>query len=95
MTILIPSLAVAFTAACIWLGIRIINRRERWAKWTLAALAASVAMYPLSSGPWARYWLMKSDSLDGFYEPLLLWASNDETWLASLYNAYLGWWMAL
>jgi hypothetical protein len=28
---------VAFAAIGIWLTVRIVNRRERWAKWTLAA----------------------------------------------------------
>jgi hypothetical protein len=39
MTILIPALAIAFAAVCIWLMVRIINRKERWAKWTLAVTA--------------------------------------------------------
>ena len=29
MTILLPALAVTFCACCVWLGVRIINRRER------------------------------------------------------------------
>src|SRR6476661_7998190 len=37
MTILLPTLAVAFAAFCVWLTVRIVNRRERWAKWTLAS----------------------------------------------------------
>jgi predicted permease len=50
MTILISTLAVAFAAFCVWLTMRIVNRRERWAKWTAAALVPVVA-YPLSFGP--------------------------------------------
>jgi hypothetical protein len=38
VTILLPALAVAFAAFCVWLMVRIINRRERWAKWALAAV---------------------------------------------------------
>lgn len=41
MTIL-PALAVAFAALCIWLTVRIANRRERWAKWTALAVALPV-----------------------------------------------------
>jgi|GEM_PF-5234285 len=51
MTLLLPTLAVAFAALCVWLTVRIVNRRERWAKWTLAALVASMLLYPLSVGP--------------------------------------------
>ena len=36
--ILLPALVVAFAAFCVWLTVRIVNRRERWAKWTLAVV---------------------------------------------------------
>ena len=42
---------VAFTAVYVWLGVRIYNRREKWAKWTAVAVAFAVG-YPLSWGPW-------------------------------------------
>lgn len=38
ISIILPALAIAFAAFCVWLGVRIFNRRERWAKRTLAAL---------------------------------------------------------
>jgi hypothetical protein len=50
MTILLPALAVAFGAFCVWLTVRILNRRERWAKWTAVGLILVVA-YPLGTGP--------------------------------------------
>jgi hypothetical protein len=61
MTILLPALAVAFAAFCVWLGVRIVNRRERWAKWTagLVALTAFV-LYPLSL-PWVTSYLTLRD----------------------------------
>jgi hypothetical protein len=31
MTILLPALAVAFAAFCVWPAVRVVNRRERWA----------------------------------------------------------------
>ncbi len=43
--------AVVFAATCIWLTVRIVNRRERWAKWTAAALALTPVLYVVSSGP--------------------------------------------
>ena len=51
MTILLPILAVAFAAFCIWLTVRIVNRRERWAKWTLAAVIGAPVLYVASFGP--------------------------------------------
>jgi len=55
MSIVLPALAVAFAAFCVWLAVRIINRRERWAKWTLAGLFGVPLLYLLSFGPacWA------------------------------------------
>jgi hypothetical protein len=52
MNVLFPALAVAFSAFCVWLAVRIVNRRERWAKWTgvglivvLTPLCAYVSAY--------------------------------------------------
>ena len=42
---------VTYAAVCIWLGVRLFNRKERWAKWTALALAMIPALYILSSGP--------------------------------------------
>jgi hypothetical protein len=52
MSIVLPAIGVAFAAFCVWLAVRIINRRERWAKWTAVGLVmAIVVVYPLSIGP--------------------------------------------
>lgn len=55
MTALLLSLAVAFAAVCICLTVRIVRRREQWAKWTLGAIVALPVLYVLSMGPSA--WL--------------------------------------
>ena len=52
MTILLPALATAFAAFCVCLGVRIINRRERWAKWTLSVVVGLPVLYVASFGPW-------------------------------------------
>ncbi|HEY3965283.1 MAG TPA: hypothetical protein VGM05_12080 [Planctomycetaceae bacterium] len=60
MTIFLPALAVAFAAFCVWLTVRIVNRRERWAKWTLAATIFSIpVLYVVSFGP-ACWWIAKT-----------------------------------
>jgi hypothetical protein len=51
MNVLIPAFAVAFAAFCVWLTVRIVNRRERWAKWTAVGLVMVFVGYPLSYGP--------------------------------------------
>jgi len=51
ITILFQALAVACAAVCVWLGVRAYNRRERWAKWTLALAAGLPVLYLSSFGP--------------------------------------------
>ena len=76
MTTLLPALGVAFAAFCVWLGVRIVNRRERWAKTLAVVLASSALLYVLSIGP--VYWLAWQDylpewtdgPLDFFYTPI-------------------------
>ncbi len=36
--------AVAFAAFCVWLAVRLVNRRERWTKWTAVAWTAGVLL---------------------------------------------------
>jgi hypothetical protein len=50
MGIVLPTLASAFAAFCVWLGVRIFNRRERWAKWTAVGMVVML-VYPLGFGP--------------------------------------------
>jgi hypothetical protein len=52
--ILLPALAVAFAAFCVWLAVRIVNRRERWAKRIAWGVAGLLLLYPLSLGPACR-----------------------------------------
>jgi len=56
MSILLTTLAVALAAFCIWLTVRIINRKEKWARWTLAGTIVGVpVLYVASFGP-ACWW---------------------------------------
>ncbi|MSR56962.1 MAG: hypothetical protein EXS05_04740 [Planctomycetaceae bacterium] len=51
MTIVLPALAMSAAAFAIWLTVRIINRRERWTKWTAVLVVVAILGYPLSVGP--------------------------------------------
>ena len=69
MTIALPGLGVAFAAFYIWLAVRIVNRREKWAKWTAVGMAAVLVGYPVSFGPVC--WLadqMHHESGDAIYQ---------------------------
>jgi hypothetical protein len=51
MTIVFIVLGAAYAAFAVWLTVRIINRRERWAKRTAVGLVVLSVLYVLSSGP--------------------------------------------
>ena len=55
------ALAAGGAAFCVWLVVRIINRQERWAKWTAATMIALLVAYPLSFGP--AHWYENSRHL--------------------------------
>jgi hypothetical protein len=51
MAIAFAIFGVSYAAFCIWLTVRIANRRERWAKRAAVAAAFVPLLYALSSGP--------------------------------------------
>ena len=95
-TSIIAALAIAFAAFCVWLTVRIVNRRERWAKWMLAASLALAAAYPLSIGP--LQWLDQRSPLPGWadkpieiiYAPLSWTTQRSE-----VANAAIDWYIDL
>lgn len=42
---------ITFAAFCVWLTVRLVNRRERWAKWSLATVIGLPILYFASLGP--------------------------------------------
>jgi hypothetical protein len=40
MAIMLSALGLTFASVCVWLGVRIVNRRERWAIWSAIGLGA-------------------------------------------------------
>src|SRR5436189_311270 len=82
MSIALPALAVVLAAFCVWLTVRIVNRREGWAKWALATMIGMPALYVASFGP--ACWLgdrdMLSDELiDYVFEPLATGCINSRS----------------
>jgi hypothetical protein len=55
----VSAVGATVAAFCLWLTVRIVNRRERWAKRTAIALVVAALAYPLSVGPVFRlsYWI--------------------------------------
>jgi|GEM_PF-3443515 len=55
-TLVLFIFGITSAAFCVWLTVRIINRRERWAKWMLAAIVGMPVLYVASFGP--AVWLV-------------------------------------
>ena len=82
MTFLLPALAVAFAAFCVWLTVRIVNRRERWAKWTLALAVGLPTIYIATFGP--ACWVSSRtgigiEALPWIYRPILALMRIDDS----------------
>ena len=69
--IFVPALAVAFAAFCVWLAVRNINRRERWAKWMLAVVIGVPVLYVASFGP--AFWWLSTEIESGFLVSRFYW----------------------
>ena len=87
MTAFLPALAIAFAALCVWLAVRIVNRRERWAKWTLASAVGLPVMYVASFGP--ACWLVSHDGLPRLgtariYRPLVHISNKEVSAVSSI-----------
>ena len=68
MTILLVTVSFSFVAFCIWLSVRIVNRREWWAKRLAAVLLVSPVLYVVSFGP--ACWLLRGNRENA---PRLYW----------------------
>ncbi len=74
MMMVFSTLSVAFAAFVVWLAVRIINRRERWAKRTaMAVMAAAPVLYVLSFGPVC--WMMTPQDVSAWNPKTRLYSS--------------------
>lgn len=90
MNILLAILAVAFAAFSVWLTVRIVNRRERWAKRTAVAVIASPMLYMASFGP--ACWISSrtnagSMAVSAIFRPILWGCASD--WVGRLDNEWI------
>jgi hypothetical protein len=90
-------LGVALAAFCVWLGVRIFNRREKWAKRMAVGLVALLVAYPLSIGPvgWINsrlQWPGLNDAYGVIYIPLIIVYFNCPQPLQDSMDWYAGLW---
>ena len=97
MSVALPALAAAFAAFCVWLGVRVYNRRERWAKWTAVALL-TLCGYPMSMGPWIAIYVATHKSQArvsvpfAVYRPVEFVVENSPAAISDAYTRYISWW---
>jgi hypothetical protein len=97
MDLVLSFLTIAFAAVCIWLGVRCVNRGERWAKWTLATMIGVPLLYISSIGPICRFKLHPGQDLVAapqIYWPLG-WAVSKSDRVASISRWYLSQFMPI
>jgi hypothetical protein len=97
----VEAAVTAFTAFCIWLGVRIFNRRERWAKRTAFVLALALVFYTFSMGPVYRLrcsytgdppvWL--AYTIVVYCAPFDVAFELGPEWVRTLIGGYVRWWM--
>jgi len=102
MAIALAVSGVAFAAFCVWLTVRIVNRRERWAKWTLAAMIVGLpALYVAGFGPaiWLHVRLGAPEwskaIIESVYEPLIWMVEHGPQGISEAYQKYGRWWIDL
>jgi hypothetical protein len=91
MSIVLPALAFAFAAFCVWLTVRIVNRRERWAKWMLAAVVGIPVLYIVNFCPACWLWdheLISDELMMLLYRPLTVCVQHFPDWFG---NSILWW----
>ena len=82
MEIVAIALALVLAVFCVWLAVRIVNRKERWAKWLAVGLAIALLVYPLSFGPVT--WLMNHD----YVPEWMAWPVEIFYWPLAVTSAY-------
>jgi hypothetical protein len=98
---IIGAFGVVVAAFAVWLIVRMVNRRERWTKWTAVALVVTLFLYPLSTGPvdWLFFhgYLPKPifRSLQVVYEPFGFIIRNSPQPIRNIYSAYDMFWIQL
>ena len=91
MGLLIPMLAIAIAAVCVWLGVRIVNRRERWAIRLAVATGAGLPfIYLLSFGPacWIASRCDSTKDVSVIYRPFGLTLAHGPIFARRIVRAY-------
>ena len=94
-SVVLPPMGAAFAAFAVWLGARIVNRRERWAKHTAVWLSVAIISYLVSFGPASYLCSVEVISMAQFdrgYGPMLLMAAKHPRTIGDGIEAYAALW---
>ena len=96
--VVVPILGAIFVGFYAWLVVRLIRRRERWAKRLAAALVTVLVIYFLSFGPMARLearggWSqLQETAFEAFYFPIFCGVNFGPKWIQTPLSWYLELW---
>jgi high-affinity Fe2+/Pb2+ permease len=97
MAVALAIFGVAFAAFCVWLSVRIFNRREQWATRTAILLIYSLVMYVSSWGPATAYMIRGSlpdkNQIEWAYMPLNLALAHSPAMIRDVADLYLELWI--
>jgi hypothetical protein len=90
MNLVLAVFAVAFVAFVVWLTVRIVNRREKWAKRMAIALSVMLIGYPLLLGP--ACWMSSrfefgAGAVSAAYRPVIVNSPPDVSRMLMDYSA--------
>ena len=91
MEFLLAAIGIAYAAFCVWLAVRIVNKRERWAKWALAVAIGMPVPYVLGIGP--VVWLVEHRLLSETAAETIYWPLNQSpAWIRDAMEQYAALW---
>jgi hypothetical protein len=97
MAVVLSIFGVAYAALCVWLLVRVINRRERWAKRMAAVIAALPLLYVVSFGP--ACWMIARPKLRDIQTPargaVIFWPLGLAAMSDTSGGTALRWWMLI
>jgi len=91
MAIALSIIGAALAAFCVWLTVRIVNRRERWARWTALSLPIVLPLlYVFSFGP--ACWLAANDTQTGHAHSIYWLVGASVPSEHTLWGDFVFWW---
>jgi prepilin signal peptidase PulO-like enzyme (type II secretory pathway) len=91
MAAVLSIFGVIFAAFCVWLAVRIINRREHWAKRSLATAIGLPVLYVASFGPACAFVdrrMLPRSTLNTVFSPCVFLVTDEPKPLGNALSAW-------